>query len=201
MMQTLPPSGDAHGDGLHPNCSMNFKKPEIIIIAALAKSNRLIGKNGKVPWSIPEDSQRFQAVTHGYPVIMGRKTWEHDLEKCPLANRLNIVITSTPQNAEVSEAGLRLALGVSFVTSLDEALKKADDAEKIYIVGGASIYTEALAIADTLDLTLVEGNYEGDTFFPPYEHLIGTQLTLATQLDRPGFSFVTYHRVPAAGQP
>jgi dihydrofolate reductase len=169
-------------------------KPEIIIISALAQSNRVIGKNGKVPWLIPEDSQRFQEVTWGYPVIMGRKTWDDDLEECPLAGRHNIVITSHPPTQNRSETGLPADTELAFVTSLDAALEKAVGAAKAFIVGGASIYAQALAIADVLDLTRVAGDYDGDTFFPAYEQLIGTEFVLDTQDDRPGFSFVTYRR-------
>jgi dihydrofolate reductase len=172
--------------------------PEVIIIAALAASNRVIGKNGKLPWSsIPEDSQRFKRLTLGHPVIMGRKTWEHDIEMCPLVERCNIVISSSPQVHAVKEHCQDFPFGLTFVTSLDEALAIAtqQDPEKVFIVGGASIYALALDIADTLELTLVDGSYTGDTFFPEYEHLIQTQFKLVNQEDRPGYRFETYQRI------
>jgi len=80
-----------------------MKMPEIVIIAALAAKNRAIGKNGKVPWHIPEDSQRFQAETMGHPIIMGRKTWSEDIERRPLPNRLNIVITNHPDRYPMTD--------------------------------------------------------------------------------------------------
>lgn len=131
-------------------------QPEVIIIAALAGSTRVIGKRGKLPWpAIPEDLQRFQSLTRGHPVIMGRITWELDLEKVPLPERLNIVIS----RQEGRDAG------PVWVASLEAAIAVAQGMEKVFIVGGATLYTQALATADTLELTVIEGEYAGDTFF------------------------------------
>lgn len=164
--------------------------PEIIIICALARSNRVIGKNHKVPWVIPEDIARFKQVTQGYPVIMGRKTWENDLERHPLPDRRNIVISS--------QAMISTQPQVIFVTSISEALEQILTEEKGFVVGGSQIYAQFLDRADTLDLTLVEGTHEGDTFFPPYEHLLGSQFERVTQEVYPTFSFETYRRIQAA---
>lgn len=169
-------------------------QPEIIIIAALGRSNRVIGKQGKLPWSIPEDSQRFKAVTLTHPIIMGRTTWESDLNRCPLPDRWNIVVSSSPQRLQTSDRCQEFEAGLNFVASLEEAIQLVHHQQKAYIVGGASIYAQALEIADTLDLTLVDGEYEGDRFFPPYEHLIGTQFDRVSQEVHPGFSFELYRR-------
>jgi len=172
-------------------------RPEIIIIAALGRSNRVIGKRGKLPWSIPEDSQRFKAVTLTHPIVMGRNTWESDLDQCPLPQRWNIVVTSSPQALSQSEQCQDLSLGLDFVSSLQEAIQLVQDQgkDKVYIVGGARLYAQALEIADTLDLTLVEGEYEGDVFFPPYEHLIGSPFQRVNQEIHTGFSFEQYRRI------
>lgn len=164
--------------------------PEIIIICALARSNRVIGKSHKVPWVIPEDIARFKQITQGYPVIMGRKTWEKDLETDPLPGRQNIIISSQEMTSTHPE--------VIFVKSIPEALEQVVEAEKVFVVGGSEIYAQFLDRADTLDLTLVEGNPDGDTFFPPYEHLLGSQFEQVTQVVYPTFSFVTYHRIQAS---
>lgn len=169
-------------------------RPEIIIIAALGRSNRVIGKQGKLPWSIPEDTQRFKAVTLTHPIIMGRGTWESDLDRCPLPERWNIVITSSPQALSRSEQCEDRSTGLNFVSSLQDAIQRVQDRDKAYIVGGASIYAQALEIADTLDLTLVDGEYEGDVFFPPYEHLIGNPFQQVSQEIHAGFSFEQYRR-------
>lgn len=170
-------------------------KPEIIIIAALAESNRVIAQNGKLPWEIPEDSQRFQSLTLNYTVIMGRKTWENDLKKRPLKNRCNIVISSSPQQVKKEAQSLNESNELLVFTTIEEALSNAVEAEKIFIAGGASIYAQALKLADTLELTLVEGNFEGDTFFPEYQSLIGSQFQLVAKEFHPGFRYETYKKI------
>lgn len=170
-------------------------KPQIIIIAALAESNRAIAKNGKLPWHIPEDSQRFESITLNQTIIVGRNTWESDLKNSPLKNHHIIVISSEPEKIESELKSLNYPEKVLVFKSLPEALKKTQDIEKIFIAGGASIYAQALELADTLELTLVEGNFEGDTFFPEYQHLIDTQFKLVAKEERPGFRFETYKRI------
>lgn len=172
-----------------------MKKTEVIIIAAVAESNRVIGKNGKLPWRIPQDSKRFQEITLGHPVIMGRKTWEFDIEKRPLVKRFNIVISSSPEQEDISNYCHNYPFELAFVNSVQDALKNAANQEKAFIVGGASIYSQALNLADTLELTLVEGDFEGDTFFPNYEHLIGDQFKLVNQEKHSGFRYETYRRI------
>ena len=159
-----------------------MNKAEIIIIAALAESNRAIALNGELPWNIPEDSQRFESLTLSHTLIVGRNTWDSDLKNSPLKNHHIIVISSQPEEVLV-------------FNSLSEALQKSQDLEKIFIAGGASIYAQALEIADTLELTLVEGDFDGDTFFPEYQHLIGSQFELVGKEERPGFRFETYKRI------
>ena len=171
-----------------------MNKPEIIIIAALAESNRVIAKDGKLPWKIPEDSQRFQTLTLNHTVIIGRKTWENDLEKHPLENRINIVISSSPEEIEMVSQSLSSPEQLLAFKSIKEALSKASESEKIFIAGGASIYAEALELADTLELTLVEGDFDGDTFFPEYQSLIGSQFELVAKEVHPDFRYETYKR-------
>lgn len=184
---------------------MNRKKPEIVLISALAESNRAIGKNGKLPWSyIAEDSNRFQELTKGHPVIMGRKTWEYDLEEKPLVQRSNVVISSKTTKFEPKESDRNKPAEVAFVSSLREALKKANDADRkivnvdrTYIIGGATIYSQALELADIWELTIVEGEFTGDTFFPEYQHLIDTKFEKVNVSKRPGFRFETYRKIAA----
>ncbi len=172
--------------------------PEIIIIAALAESNRVIGKNGKLPWKIPEDSRRFQQLTIGHTVIMGRKTWEYDVEKCPLIHRRNIIISSSPQTQTIAEDCPSYPFELLFASSLQAALQKVTEEQKVFIAGGAIVYGQALQLADTLELTLIEGNFEGDVFFPEYTHLIGTYFELVHQEQQPGYRFATYKRIREA---
>lgn len=171
-----------------------MNKPEIIIIAALAESNRVIAKNGDLPWNIPTDSQRFQSLTLNHTVIVGRKTWEKDVKNSPLENRNLIVISSNTAEVEREIQSVNYPEKVLVFSSLAAALEKTTS-EKIFIAGGALIYSQALELADTLELTLVAGNFEGDTFFPEYQHLIGSQFELVAKAEHPGFRFETYKRI------
>ncbi len=135
-----------------------MNSPKVFIIAAISK-DRVLGKNGKMPWQIPEDLKRFKQLTTGHVIIMGRKTFE-SIGK-PLPNRTNIVITRD-KNYQ--------SKGVLVVHSFEEALNEAKNIEKeeIFIIGGGKIYQQALSFADKIYLTIVEGTFEGDTFFPDY---------------------------------
>ncbi len=174
---------------------MLINTPEIIIIAALSATNRVIGKDNKLPWHIPADSQRFQDLTQGHVVIMGRKTWESDVGRCPLPQRYNIVVSSQSQLGEIDADCLSQSLGVELVDSVTKAIAKAQEFSKIFIVGGAGIYTEALALADTWELTLVEGDYDGDTFFPEYQSLVDTKFKLVNVENHQKFRYETYRKI------
>jgi dihydrofolate reductase len=135
----------------------------LALIAALAE-NRAIGKDGKLPWRLKGDMAHFQELTQGHPVIMGRKTWESIPEKFrPLPGRTNVVIT---RDAEYRAEGARVAR--TFPEALSLA-KDADGSDEIFAIGGTQVYECALPFASRLYLTLVEGSFEGDVFFPPYE--------------------------------
>ena len=166
----------------------NSGKPDIVIIAALAEENRVIGVDKDLPWHIPEDLKRFKRLTSGYPLLMGRKTFESILHQFggPLPNRRNVVLTS--------RGGLEGYEGVETYASMDEALNAVSDAERVFIGGGGNIYAQFLEKADRLELTLIEGSYEGDTFFPPFEHLIGAMFDITAVENRDGYRFVTYDR-------
>jgi dihydrofolate reductase len=136
-----------------------MNRPLISIIAA--HDDRLgIGKDNKLPWYIPEDLRRFKRLTLDHPVIMGRKTFE-SIGK-PLPERTNIIIT---RNANYQ------ANGCIICTSLEQAIQKATeiDQNEIFIIGGASVYKQALPFAGKLYITKVNGVYDCDTFFPNYE--------------------------------
>lgn len=136
---------------------------DIAIIAAIGK-NRELGLEGKLPWHIRDDMQRFKTFTMGHPVIMGRKTWESIPEKFrPLPGRTNIVVTRQA-NYEAKDAMVADSL-----ESARAAAARAEGADKIFIIGGGEIYREALPLADRLYLTLVDDIAEADTFFPQYE--------------------------------
>lgn len=159
--------------------------PEIVIIAALAESNGAIGHQGKLPWSIPEDLVRFRQLTLNHTVIMGRKTWEFDLEKRPLKLRSNIIVSS--QLIDQSP-------NVWIARSINQAIAHAQSAEKVFIIGGATIYAQTIELADTLELTLIQGNYPGDVFFPVKRDWILERFELAIVDQKSGFRFETFRR-------
>lgn len=155
---------------------------EIVLIAAIAQTNGVIGDRGKLPWSIPEDLKRFRQLTLHHTVIMGRKTWEFDLQKRPLPERRNIIVSSHLLQAD----------GVEFVRSLSQAFECSDP--KLFVIGGASIYRQALDFVDRMELTIVEGNYSGDVFFLEWrDRLSEFELTHLEQRD--GYRFETYQRI------
>jgi dihydrofolate reductase len=132
----------------------------IVAIVAMA-NNRVIGFENKLPWSLSADLKRFKQVTMGWPIIMGRKTFE-SLGR-PLPGRTNIVVTR--QN----EYGANL--NIVTTQSLEEAIQKAGSSEKIFIIGGAQIYEEGIKknLVTNIDLTVVDLSPKGDTFFPHFE--------------------------------
>jgi len=156
---------------------------EIILIAAIAEINGVIGDRGKLPWSIPEDLQRFRKLTLHHTVIMGRKTWEFDLRKRPLSERKNVIVSSQLLKSNLPN--------VEFVRSLSEALDRPD--EKRFVMGGASIYRQALGVVDRMELTIVEGNYEGDVFFLEWRDCL-YEFKLIRSEQRDGYRFETYCR-------
>lgn len=128
----------------------------ISLIAALA-ADRVIGMENAMPWHLPADLAWFKRNTLNKPVIMGRKTFESIGR--PLPGRHNIVLSSQPG----SEAG------VTWVTSLDEALAAAGEAEEVMVMGGGRVYTQFLPRANRLYLTHIDAEVEGDAHFPDYE--------------------------------
>ena len=162
-----------------------MREPIIALIVAVAE-NGVIGRDGKLPWRIPEDMKWFRERTAGRPLIMGRKTWE-SFPKRPLPGRTNIVVTrDTDYRAE----------GAAVVTSFDAALAVAygEEPEEIMVIGGAEIYRAALPLARRVYLTSVHGEIAGDTVFPSIERA-GWDETIVgvypSSAERPiGYSFI-----------
>lgn len=128
----------------------------ISMIAAMA-TNRVIGKDNKMPWHLPADLKHFKKVTLGKPVVMGRKTFESIGR--PLPGRRNIVISrQTPLHTQ----------GAEWVNSVEQALALLNDQAEVMIIGGAEIYRQCLPLAKRLYLTKIELTTDGDAFFPDY---------------------------------
>jgi dihydrofolate reductase len=173
----------------------------ISIIVAVA-NNGVIGNEGTIPWRIPEDLKRFKQITVGdvggstNAVIMGRKTFESIGKALP--NRHNIVV-SRQLSTEVGAHVLSLPHSkehykdVCVVGSLGEALLKTAVSD-IFVIGGASLYQQALSIADRLYITKVLDNYKGDTYFP-YFNLDDWKLISMEHFDgNPSYEFCVYDR-------
>ena len=149
----------------------------ISIIAAVAK-NRAIGFKNKLIYWLPNDLKRFKALTTGHTIIMGRNTFL-SLPKGALPNRRNIVLSKTmwkeergkwKENTPAAEFISEEQKNIDVFPSLEAALQHCAPDEDIYIIGGASVYQQALPIADRLCLTEIDDTpAEADTFFPSYE--------------------------------
>ncbi len=126
----------------------------IIVIAAVAR-NGVIGNKGKIPWRLPHDMERFQRLTVGETVIMGRRTWESLPPKFrPLPKRRNIVLTNSRFVAE----------GADVFTNLSDAIMDSNT-EKVYIIGGEQLYKEVLNRANEALITVVDTEPDGDACF------------------------------------
>jgi dihydrofolate reductase len=170
----------------------------VSIIAALAR-NRAIGRGNSLPWRIPEDLRRFKALTTGHTLVMGRRTYEAIGR--PLPGRTTVVVTRRP---------LEPAPGVAAAGSIEEALRTAREREsaragerdgEVFIAGGAEIYAQTLGVADRMYLTVIDCEFEADTFFPPYDE---RDWTVRERVDRPpatdrpfAYAFLTLDRARA----
>jgi dihydrofolate reductase len=160
----------------------NASGPRIYLVAAVA-ANGMIGKDGRLPWQLPEDLRHFKRLTLGHPVIMGRRTWE-SLAK-PLAGRDNIVVTH--------QIGYE-APGAAIAGSLEGALALCTGEPVAFVIGGRRLFAESLPLAAGLVLTEIQRDFPGDTWFPDYDRSKWreTQREAHTAADGMRFDFVLY---------
>jgi dihydrofolate reductase len=132
----------------------------ILTIIAAVSRNGVIGREGKLPWHLPEDLKRFKKVTTGHAVVMGRKTFE-SIGK-PLPERRNIVLTRRP-NPKFPEPVLHF-------NSLEAALQACHESgeSEVFVIGGAEVYAQAMPLADRMMLTEIDRHVEGDAAFPEW---------------------------------
>ena len=156
-------------------------RPALVFYVARA-DNGVIGRDGRLPWRIPEDLRRFKAATMGKPMLMGRRTFESF--GSPLPGRRHIVLTRAPDwRAE----------GAEVAHDVDAALALAGEAPEVAVIGGAEIYRLLLPLAHRVELTEVHGDIPGDTFVERF----GPEWREASREERPGdppYSFVTLTR-------
>lgn len=154
------------------------------IIAAVA-SNRVIGRDNDLPWHLPEDLKQFRCLTMGHHIIMGRKTFESLGRLLP--GRTTVVVSRQPGYAV---EGAKVAAG------LREALAACAGDEEVFVIGGAELYREALALADKLYLTEIEAEFDGDAWFPEYDRAAWREQSRERRVSADGlaYSFVAYCR-------
>lgn len=157
------------------------------IIVAVA-DNGVIGSGNQLPWRLPDDLKRFKALSLGKPIVMGRKTFESIGR--PLPGRANVVISRQP--------GLQIP-GCQVVTSIDDALVAAQPAPEIVIVGGADIYRQILPRVQTIHLTRVHANVQGDVSFPELQSSewreVAKEYHPADERHAHAFTFSTLERI------
>lgn len=167
---------------------------KVSMIAAMDK-NRVIGNGDKIPWHIPEDFKYFKAQTLGKPIVMGRATFESihamkgsDPHSGPaLPKRQNIIITR-----QSDYATNECAVCPSVESAIDVAKSHVNDANEVMVIGGGTIYTQALPHADRLYITIVDGKHEGDVFFPEFDN----EEWRETSCDaHDGYTFYIYDRI------
>ena len=159
----------------------------ISLVVAVA-DNGVIGSNNTLPWRLPNDLQRFKAITMGKPIVMGRKTYD-SIGK-PLPGRQNFVITR--------RSDLIIA-GCTVVTSVDAALQCTSESDEVMIIGGAEIYRSALPHAQRIYLTQVHADIQGDAEFPQLStnewREVAREHHAADERHAHAYTFVTLERV------
>lgn len=133
---------------------MKKKRPRISLIVAMSR-NGVIGKDNRLPWHLPADLKRFKELTLGHTIVMGRKTWESIGRLLP--GRRNVIVT---RNADLAVEGAVVA------DSLDAALAAGEGDDEVFVIGGEQIFRSAMALADRIYLTIVQAEFDGDTFMP-----------------------------------
>jgi dihydrofolate reductase len=165
--------------------------PRVCLIAAVAR-NKVIGRDNRIPWRLPEDLKHFRKLTMGHAVIMGRKTFESIVASSgiPLPGRDNIVLT---RSREWTGSGCRIA------HSLAEALAAVPARSDAFVIGGAEIYSLALPLASRLYMTEIGHDFAGDAFFPEFDRSRWQEIARASYESGGeqglGYAFVEYERL------
>ena len=153
------------------------------MIAAMT-ADRVLGKDNQIPWHVSHDQKNFKKVTTGHVVIMGRNTF--DSMGRPLPKRRNIVVSRTMVPGE------RVEVYRDIATALEKAGVGGAD---IFIIGGAQIYEQCMPYADTMHLSYIKGDYEGDTFFPVFDE---SEWKVVEEEEFPEYTYRVYRRISLA---
>ncbi|WP_069764457.1 dihydrofolate reductase [Streptomyces sp. LUP47B] len=168
-----------------------------LIVAA--SENDVIGQNGDLPWHIPGDLQYFREVTQGHAVVLGRLTHESIVARLgrPLPRRTNVVVSTS---ARPASGDVHWQPSVTSALATAEALERAVGNDEVFVIGGASVYRQALATVDRIYLTRVHGHVEGDSRMPSgwLEGFASTScVDAAASGATPPYSFLRFERVSA----
>ena len=172
------------------------------IIVAVA-TNGVIGRDNKLPWHLSTDLKRFKALTSGHTVIMGRKTFD-EIGRKPLPNRTNIIVSRTSVAPAVPPADAGAAL--LFASSIEDALARIPKGEEeAFIIGGAEIIRQTMALAGRMYITQVHADVAGDTFLPEFDDVNEWRLSDREDYEADAtndypFSFLIYDRAAAHEQ-
>lgn len=160
-----------------------------VLVAAVA-NNGVIGRDGGMPWHLPEDMKQFKRRTTGHPVVLGRKTYENVVDALgePFPGRRSVVLST--RDLELPE-GAVLANSVAEATTLSESAAAEMGVETVYVVGGAAVYEAFLPRAERMVLTELRDDYEGETRFPEWDDDAWTEVE---RDEREAFDVVTYER-------
>ena len=161
-----------------------------VSLVVAASTNNVIGRDGGLPWHLPDDLRHFKRITTGKPVIMGRRTYESIGR--PLPDRHNIVMTRDPGY---------VADGCDAVSSVAEALDVAGDANEVMVIGGEQVYRDFLPRADRIYMTRVQAEVQGDAFFPGIDgngwRLVSVEHHAADEKHEYPFEMMVFERRPA----
>jgi len=160
-------------------------KPLVSLVSSVARDGG-IGHAGDLLVRLPGDLPRLKQLTMGAPIVMGRKTWD-SLPRRPLPGRRNIVVTRDP---------VWQAEGAERAGSVEEALSRAGDVPRVFVIGGNEIFARALPLADELELTEIDAEFPADAFFPPWNRADFRQTAREAHATPEGlrYSFVSYRR-------
>lgn len=177
---------------------MTAARPRLCLIVAMAHG-RVIGRDNQLPWRLPQDLAHFRAVTMGAPVLMGRKTWQSLPERFrPLPGRTNVVLTRQP-GWSAGSPGVLVAGSVEAALAAVAGLQPVP--ERIFVIGGAELYAQALPQADELVITEIDATFDGDAWFPAWRADEFVEVSREKHQASPPndfeFSFVRYERRPA----
>jgi len=159
------------------------------LIVAMSR-NRVIGRDNRLPWHLPEDLRRFKQLTMGHHIVMGRKTWASIGRLLP--GRTTVIVTRNP---DLQVPGAKIA------ASLDEALRLCADDAEVFVIGGAEIFRTALPLAQRLYLTTIDADIDGDTLMPEMDWTVWRCVESEAHPAGPGnalpWTFAVYDRIHA----